>query len=94
MTKIGTALTMAVFLAGLVGTGVVLAQTRPPDCRAYAAAPQVIEGRVENVDPQRGTVTLRASDGTRHELQAGKETTSDVKVGDRISARKRSTPNC
>lgn len=74
-------------------------QQKKDDCpqpsaspRAQAAPPR-IEGEVTRIDRQSNTVTLRLSDGSAQQFTANKETIEDLKVGDRIEAKKR-TPDC
>lgn len=70
-------------------------QRQKDDCPQPAAspgarvAPQQIEGEVTNVDRQSNTVTLRMADGSVQQFQGDKETIADLKVGDRIEAKKR-----
>jgi len=60
---------------------------------AAAAPPQpaVVEGEVVEVDKASSRVTVRSNDGQIHEFEASAETLEDLKPGDRIEARKRSS---
>jgi hypothetical protein len=92
-----TSIRMAAWaLAGLMPWGAVTlaqAQGKPADCPRPGAAEKV-EGQVLKVDPSRGTLTVRAPDGTTHEFHASKETLQDMKVGDKIQAKLRVSENC
>jgi hypothetical protein len=50
---------------------------------------QTVEGVVSKVDPQRNRVTIRDIDGAEHEFEASPQTIDDMKVGDRIEAKRR-----
>lgn len=56
---------------------------------AAEAEAQLLEGEVIRIDLERSRVTLRSSDGRLHELEASAETLKDLKVGDRIEAKRR-----
>jgi hypothetical protein len=80
----------AIALAVALGQGIVAAP------RAAAAAEQaadVIAGMVTKIDLERSRVTVRSSDGASHEFEASAETLKDLKVGDRIEAKRRPTEN-
>jgi Cu/Ag efflux protein CusF len=83
----------ALLAAVVMWGGMALAQTKQPDC-GQAKTPQTLTGQVTAVDLNQGKVTVRASDGTTHEFQASRETLEGYKVGDRIEAKLRSTPEC
>jgi Cu/Ag efflux protein CusF len=51
--------------------------------------PEAVAGKVTKVDPGRNRVTMRDGDGTEREFEASKETIQDLKVGDRIEAKRR-----
>jgi hypothetical protein len=88
MTTRIVAAALAVALAA--GTGVSLAQTKPSgSAPGAAAAPERIEGQVVKIDRKTNMVTLRLADGSTQEFQANKETIADLKVGDRLEAKKR-----
>jgi Cu/Ag efflux protein CusF len=52
-------------------------------------SPDTVGGQVTKVDPARKRVTMRDGDGTVREFEASKETLEDLKVGDRIEAKRR-----
>ena len=81
--------TSGVVAVTLLSTGLASGQSKA-DCKA----PQKVEGQVVRVDPKTDKVTIRDSGGTTHEFQANKETTRDLKPGDRIEARLRTAPKC
>jgi hypothetical protein len=74
----------------LRSVGQAFGQQPKADCRA----PEKVEGQVLRVDPKTDKVVIRDSQGTTHEFQSNKETTKDLKPGDRIEARLRQTPKC
>lgn len=82
--------TSGVVAIALLSTGLAFGQQTKADCKA----PQKVEGQVVRVDPRTDRVTIRDSGGTTHEFQANKETTKDLKAGDRIEARLRTAPKC
>ncbi len=84
------------FAAGIMlWSGAVLGQGKPAGCdQAKAGTPEKVVGQVVKVDPDRGKLTLRGTDGTTREFEASKETLQGYKVGDRIEARLRVPPNC
>jgi hypothetical protein len=53
----------------------------------------VIEGTVTKIDLDRSRVTVRSSDGQPHEFTASAETLKNLKVGDRIEAKRRPDQN-
>jgi hypothetical protein len=79
----------------LLWTGTAVGQARPAcDQQAKMKTPERVEGEVTKVDVARGRVTVQQSDGTVHEFQASAETLQDLKVGGRVVAKLRETPNC
>jgi Cu/Ag efflux protein CusF len=82
--------TSGVVAITLLSAGLAFGQQPKADCKA----PQKVEGQVLRVDPKTDKVTIRDSGGTTHEFQASKETTKDLKPGDRIEAQLRSAPKC
>ena len=62
---------------------------------ATAAEPtsEVIDGLVTKIDLDRHLVTVRSSDLVTHEFEASDETLKDLKVGDRIEAKRRPDQN-
>ncbi|HXH84296.1 MAG TPA: hypothetical protein VNN07_15435 [Candidatus Tectomicrobia bacterium] len=92
----------ALVAALIVAPGAALAQTKSADCPQPSAspgtqpnprAPERIEGQVTSIDRSSGMVTMRLQDGSTQQFRAGKETLDDLKVGDRIEAKKRAS-NC
>jgi hypothetical protein len=63
------------------GVGVVPALAAE---RAY----EVVEGRVTMIDLENTRVTVQSRDGSVHEFKATSETLGDLKVGDRIQAKR------
>jgi len=51
--------------------------------------PDRVGGQVTKVDPARNRVTVRDGDGTVREFETSKETLQNMKVGDRIEAKRR-----
>lgn len=99
-----TRIVLAALAAALVsGPAAGFAQQKKEDCpqpaaspgarAAAAAAPERIEGEVTNVDRQTNTVTMKLSDGSTQQFVGDQDTIADLKVGDRIEAKKR-TPDC
>lgn len=99
------AMTIALVATALAVNGIAAAQERPAaqdkakDCpqpsasvrtEAKAGAPAHLEGRVVNVDPKRGEVSVRTSEGATQTFRASSETLRDFKVGDRIEGQLRS----
>ncbi len=84
------------FAAGvMLWSGAVLGQSKPAGRdRAQAGTPENVEGQVVKVDPDRGKLTLRGTDGTTREFEASKETLQGYNVGDRLEAQLRLPPNC
>jgi Cu/Ag efflux protein CusF len=68
-------------------------QPKAADCDK-ARVPEKVEGQVLRVDPKTNKVTIRDSKGMTHEFQANKETTQDMKPGDRVEAKLREAPKC
>jgi hypothetical protein len=54
---------------------------------------ETIEGVVTEIDHDRSRVTVHSSDGKPHEFEASAETLKDLKVGDRIEAKRRPETN-
>jgi Cu/Ag efflux protein CusF len=85
------------FASGLVAVAVLSAglafgqQPKRTDCDKV---PQKVEGQVVRIDPNTNKVTIRDQKGMTHEFQSNKETTQDMKPGDRIEAKLRQAPNC
>ena len=78
---------IAALVVGIaLGQGIVAA---PRAATAAEQAAEVIAGQVTKIDHERSRVTLRSSDGEFHEFEASAETLKDLKVGDRIEAKRR-----
>ncbi len=80
----------ALALAVALGQGIFAA---PRAATAAEQASEVIEGTVTKIDLDRSRVTVRSSDGEPHEFEASAETLKDLKVGDRIEAKRRPEKN-
>ena len=76
----------AMALAIALGQGFVAA---PRAATAAEQASEVIAGEVTKIDLDRSRVTVRSSDGKPHEFEASAETLKDLKVGDKIEAKRR-----
>jgi len=50
---------------------------------------EIVAGEVMSIDTEDNHIKVRSSDGILHEFEATKATLDDLKVGDRIEARKR-----
>jgi len=84
------------FVAGIMlWSGAVLGQSKPAGCdQAKTGTPEKVEGQVVKVDPDRGKLTVRGTDGTTREFEASRETLQGYNVGDRLEAQLRLPPNC
>lgn len=80
----------ALALAIALGQGVVAA---PRAATAVEQSSEVVAGVVTEIDHERSLVTVRGSDGVIHEFEASAETLKDLKVGDRIEAKRRPATN-
>jgi Cu/Ag efflux protein CusF len=80
----------AIALTVALGQGIVAA---PRAATAAEQASEVIAGEVTKIDLDRRRVTVRSSDGSPHEFEAPAETLKDLKVGDRIEAKRRPEKN-
>jgi hypothetical protein len=76
----------ALALTVALGLGIVAA---PRAVTAAEQASEIIDGVVTEIDHDRSRVTVRSSDGKPHEFEASAETLKDLKVGDRIEAKRR-----
>ena len=72
----------AVAMLCVIGQGTARADGKPN-------APETVAGQVTKIDPAQSRVTVRTNDGTVNEFEASKETLQDLKVGDRIEAKRR-----
>ena len=77
-------------LAIALGQSIVAA---PRAATAAEQASEVIAGEVTKIDLDRSRVTVRTSDGKPHEFEASAETLKDLKVGDRLEAKRRPEKN-
>jgi predicted outer membrane protein len=50
---------------------------------------EIVAGEVTTIDPAHNRITVRSADGKLYEFEASKQTLADLKVGDRIEAKKR-----
>jgi len=75
-------------LAIALAQGIVAA---PRAATAAEQAAEVVAGRVTKIDHDRSRVTVQSVDGTSHEFEASAETLKDLKVGDRIEAKRRAS---
>ena len=80
----------AMALTFALGQGIVAA---PRAATGAEQASEVIAGTVTKIDLDRSRVTVRSSDGEPHEFEASAETLKDLKVGDRIEAKRRPEKN-
>ena len=80
----------AIALTVALGQGIVAV---PREAAAGEQASEVIAGEVTEIDRDRRRVTVRSGDGTPHEFEAPDETLKDLKVGDRIEAKRRPEKN-
>ena len=80
----------ALGLAAALGWGVA-----PPRAALAAenASSEVIAGVVTAIDHDRRLVTVQSSDGQIHQFEAPPETLKDLKVGDRLEAKRRPEKN-
>ena len=70
-------------------------QTQPAASVGGASAAQTppqISGQVTAIDQATGMVTVQGTDGQPHPFRANAETLKDLKVGDQLEAKLRSTP--
>jgi len=81
----------ALGLSAALGLGVV-AQPRAA-AAAEQVSPEVIAGVVTAIDRDQKLVTVQSSDGQTHQFQAPPETLKDLKVGDRLEAKRRPEKN-
>ena len=77
----------AMALTVALGQAISFAPAR--SAMAAEQTPEVVEGEVTKIDLDQSRVTMRSRDGTVHEFEASAETLKDMKVGDRIEAKRR-----
>ncbi len=87
---LGAALAAVVLCWG----GAAQAQSKVGCVEGKAATPQKIEGEVLKVDHGLDKVTVRGKDGMVHEFQVSKDTSRDLKAGDKLGATLRAAPKC
>jgi Cu/Ag efflux protein CusF len=80
----------AIALTVALGQGIVAA---PRAATAAEQASEIVAGEVTKIDLDRSRVTVRSSDGKPHEFEASDETLKDLKVGDKIEAKRRPDKN-
>ena len=80
----------AMALTFAFGQGIVAA---PRAATATEQASETIDGVVTKIDLERHRVTVRSSDLQIHEFEASDETLKELKVGDRIQAKRRPEQN-
>jgi Cu/Ag efflux protein CusF len=79
----------ATLLSFALGQAVGVSPLRAAD----ATEVQLVEGEVIQIDLAQGRVTVRSSDGDLHQFEASPETLKELKVGDRIEAKRRPAPS-
>lgn len=79
---------VAMALTLTLGQAIPFAPAR--SAMAAEQASELVEGEVTNIDQARSRVTIRSRDGTVYEFEASAETLEDLKIGDRIEAKRRS----
>ena len=80
-------------LALTVALGQGMFAAAPRTATAADEASEIIAGVVTEIDQGRSRVTVRSSDGQPHEFEASAETLKELKVGDRIEAKRRPEKN-
>ena len=80
----------AMALALAFGPGIVAA---PRVATAAEQASEVVDGVVTKIDLDSHRVTVRSSDQELHEFEASAETLKELRVGDRIEAKRRPETN-
>jgi len=91
--KKGIRLLVGLAVGMMLWTGVALGEDKPAGCQK-APAPENVEGQVVRIDPDKGMLTIRGTNGTTYEFRASKETLEEYKVGDSIKAKLRLAPEC
>jgi hypothetical protein len=79
------------WIPALVVAGALFAAPATAADGGSGPSPDVVAGTVVQVDAARSRVTVRDDDGETFEFTASAETLRDLKPGDRIEARKRSS---
>jgi hypothetical protein len=88
-----TTLSGAVIAIALLSSSLAFGQQPKANCDK-SRVPEKVEGQVVRIDAKTNKVTIRDQKGMTHEFQSNKETTQDMKPGDRIEATLRQAPNC
>ena len=84
---------LVIVLAMSVGTA--WAQDKPAcDSNGNIKTPEMVEGRVSNINRSQGKLTVQDSHGKDYDFHASNETLQDLKVGDQIKAKLREAPKC
>jgi Cu/Ag efflux protein CusF len=78
-------------MALIVALGQSIVATRV--ATATEQASEIVAGEVTKIDLDRSRVTVRSGDGKPHEFEASAETLKDLKVGDKIEAKRRPDKN-
>lgn len=73
--------------ASLLAAPIALAE--PKSEKTDPSTVDSFEGQVTKVDPVQRRVSVKDQGGTTREFEASNETINDIKVGDRIEAKKR-----
>lgn len=89
------ALVAGVVSAGMLWSGAAMGQAKPAcDPQAKVNSPEKVDGQVVKVDHAANKVTIRDAGGKTYEFHADKDTLQNLKIGDRLEAKLRSTPSC
>ncbi len=89
------ALMTGLVAAGMLWSGTAMGQTNVGcDPQTKVNSPEKVEGQVIKVDHAANKVTIREASGKTYEFHADKETLQNLKIGDRLEAKLRATPNC
>jgi hypothetical protein len=91
-----SALWIGLGLALLLWSGAAMGQGKPP-CdpqQIKAASPEKVEGKVVKVDTAANKVIVQDQSGKTYEFHASSDTLREIKLGEPIEAKLRSTPNC
>jgi hypothetical protein len=91
--KTRTLLSAGLAASMILLSGIALAQDKPAECYK-GDSPQKVDGKVLQVDPDKGKMTMQGPKGETYEFNASKETLQSYKVGDRIQATLRADSKC
>ena len=79
----------------MVLTGTAWGQDKAAcDSPGKIKTPQLVEGRVSDMDRSQGKLTLLDGDGKAYQFLASHETLQEISIGDRIKAKLREVPKC